>query len=54
MAEHPEAVEVLRPGLDQVLESYLKIMGEINNEHVVESLKEFVLTFGDQATKYSN
>ena len=53
MVEQEEAIAILKPGLKQVLSNYINIMSVIDNDDVVDSLQEFVLTFGDQITYYA-
>ena len=53
MVEQEEAIQILKPGLNQILSNYLKIMSQTDNNEVVESLQEFVLTFGDDITTYA-
>jgi len=53
MVEQDEAISILKPGLNQILSNYLTIMNEIDSDQVVESLQEFILTFGDSITNYA-
>lgn len=53
MVEQEEAISILKPGLNQILSNYLTIMNEVDNDQVVESLQEFILTFGDSITNFA-
>lgn len=40
--KHPEAQDMIRPGISQVLETYIKLMDIIDDEGIVASLEIIV------------
>jgi hypothetical protein len=50
---HPIAVDFLRPGLEVLLKTYLKIMDDIDFDELVEALKKLVDTYHDEIAPYA-
>lgn len=50
---HEEAVNLIRPGLENVLKAFLQIMDEIDFEDLVNSLRQIVETFSDEVAPYA-
>lgn len=53
LLDHKEAEDLLRPYLQNILECYLKIMDEIDNEAVVNALEAIVQSFHNEIVPYS-
>lgn len=53
MLKHEIAVEFLRPGLETLLKTYLKIMDEIDFDELVEALQELVDVYQDEIAPYA-
>ena len=53
LLEHPVAVEFIRPGLEVLLKTYLKIMDEIDFDELVQALQELVNIFHDEIAPYA-
>jgi hypothetical protein len=51
--KHKEAQEMIRPGLSQVLETYIKLMDIIDDEGIVASLEIIVQNFQQEIGPYS-
>lgn len=47
------AVEFLRPGLEQLLKTYLKIMDDIDFDELVEALQALVETYEEEIAPYA-
>lgn len=47
------AIEFLRPGLETLLKTYLKIMDEIDFDELVEALQELVNVYQDEIAPYA-
>jgi len=45
LAEQEEAIEMLRPGLGQVLEHYLTIINSIDKDELIHSLEGLIDKF---------
>lgn len=50
---HEEAVEFLRPALKDLLQTYLKIMDDIDFDDMVNALKEIVEVFENDIAPYA-
>ena len=53
MLSHDACIELIRPGLGDVLKIFLKIMDEIDFEDLVNALKQIVDIYGDEITPYA-
>ena len=53
LLEHETAVEFLRPGLETVLRTYLKIMDEIDFDELVKALKSLVDVYEEEIAPYA-
>lgn len=53
LLDHKEAEDLLRPYLQNILECYLKIMDEVDNEGVVNALEGIVQSFHNEIVPYS-
>lgn len=53
LLEHDTAVEFLRPGLETVLRTYLKIMDEIDFDELVKALKSLVDVYEEEIAPYA-
>lgn len=51
--KHQEAKDLIRPGLSQVLETYIKLMDIIDNEGIVRSLEDLVHDFSVEIAPYA-
>lgn len=51
--QHKEAQALVRPGLQQILENYIKLMDIIDNEGIVSSLENIVLNFSAEIVPYA-
>jgi len=47
------AEQFLKPALKNILEVYLKIMGEVDNEELVSSLEEIIAVYRDDVGPYA-
>lgn len=53
LLHHDEAIEFIRPGLEQLLKTFLKIMDDIDFDELVESLQKLVEVYQDEIAPYS-
>lgn len=53
MLGHQEAVDFLRPGLEVLLKTYLKIMDDIEYDELVSALKQLVQVYEDEIAPYA-
>lgn len=53
MLSHEIAVEFLRPGLEQLLKTYLKIMDDIDFDELVQALQELVEVYNEEIAPYA-
>lgn len=53
MLHHEVAVELVRPGLEQLLKTYLKIMDEIDFDELIVALQELVDTFQENIAPFA-
>lgn len=53
LLDHDEAVNFIRPGLEQVLRVFLKIMDEIDFEDLVGALRKIVEVFQDEIAPFA-
>lgn len=53
LLEHQMAVDFLRPGLEVLLKTYLKIMDDIDFDELVEALQELVNVYQDEIAPYA-
>lgn len=53
LLDHKEAEDLLRPYLQNILECYLKIMDQVDNEGVVNALEGIVQSFHNEIVPYS-
>lgn len=53
MVDHPYAENIIRPVLPQLIQAYLKIMNEIDQDDLVESLSVVVDCFADEMGPYT-
>jgi len=48
-----EAREILEPGIDKIIEAYLKIMQEIDQDELVNGLEEIINLFDDKVAPFA-
>lgn len=53
MLEHDIAIDFLRPGLEALLKTYLKIMDDIDFDELVRALQELVAVYEDEIAPYA-
>jgi len=53
LLNHEIAIEFLRPGLEVLLKTYLKIMDDIDFDELVEALKKLVDVYHDEIAPYA-
>jgi len=53
LLDHPTAVEFIRPGLQQVIRIYLKLIDDIDYDELIEALKKIVDVFEDEVAPYA-
>ena len=53
LLEYKEAIEMLRPELNRILEIYLKLMNEIECEDIVSSLEGIVQRFSNEIVPFA-
>jgi hypothetical protein len=53
LLQHELAVNFLRPGLEMLLKTYLKIMDDIDFDELVEALKTLVEVYHDEIAPYA-
>ena len=53
LLDHKEAEDMLRPYLQNILESYIKLMDSIDNEGVVAALEAIVSIYHNEIVPYS-
>lgn len=53
LLEYPEVVDMVRPGLQNVLKVFLTIMDEIDYDELVHSLRRIVEVFSDEVAPYA-
>ena len=53
LLEHDVAVEFIRPGLEPLLKTYLKIMDDIDFDQLVHALKNIVEIYGNEIAPYA-
>ena len=53
LLDHDVAVEFIKPGLQQVIKIYLKLIDEIDYDELIESLRKIVDVFEDQIGPYA-
>lgn len=53
LLDHEVAVEFIKPGLEQILKVFLKIMDEIDFEDLVTALKKIVEVFEDEIAPFA-
>lgn len=53
MLDHEEAINFIRPGLEQILRVFLKIMDEIDFEDLVGALRKIVEVFQDEIAPFA-
>jgi importin-7 len=53
LLKHELAVEFLRPGLETLLKTFLKIMDDIDFDELVEALKTLVEVYHDEIAPYA-
>lgn len=53
LLNHEIAVEFLRPGLEPLLKTYLKVMDDIDFDELVSSLQELVETYEEEIAPYA-
>jgi importin-7 len=53
LLDHPIAVEFVRPGLQQVIKIYLKLIDEIDYDELITSLKKIVDVFEEEIGPYA-
>jgi hypothetical protein len=53
LLDHEIAVDFLRPGLEQLLKTYLKIMDDIDFEELVQALQALVTTYEEEIAPYA-
>ena len=51
--DHQEAVDFMRPGLADLLQTYLKIMDDIDFDDLVDALKEIVIVFENDIAPFA-
>ena len=50
---HEAAVEFVRPGLEQIIKIYLKLIDDIDYDELIDSLKTIVEVFEDEIGPYA-
>ena len=53
LLEHQEAIDFLRPGLEVLLKTYLKIMDDIDFDELVTALQRLVDVYHDEIAPYA-
>lgn len=53
LLDHPVAVEFIRPGLQQVIRIYLKLIDDIDYDELITSLKKIVDVFEEEIGPYA-
>lgn len=53
LLDHEEAIQFIRPGLEQILRVFLKIMDEIDFEDLVGALRKIVEVFEDEIAPFA-
>lgn len=53
LLDHQIAVDFLRPGLETVLKTYLKIMDEIDFDELVQALQSLVDVYEEEIAPYA-
>lgn len=53
MLDHPAAVEFIRPGLQDVIRIYLKLIDDIDYDELIASLRRIVDVFEDEIGPYA-
>lgn len=53
LLNNEETFQFLKPALKDILEQYLKLMGEIDSEELVGALEEIVSHFKDDIAPYA-
>ena len=53
LLRHDLAINFLRPGLEMLLKTYLKIMDDIDFDELVEALKTLVEVYHDEIAPYA-
>lgn len=53
LLDHEEAIQFIRPGLEQVLRVFLKIMDDIDFEDLVGALRKIVEVFEDEIAPFA-
>lgn len=50
---HPVTVDFLRPGLEVLLKTYLKIMDDIDFDELIQALQSIVETYQEEIAPYA-
>jgi hypothetical protein len=53
LLEHPTTVDFLRPGLELLLKTYLKIMDDIDFDELIQALQSIVETYQEEIAPYA-
>ena len=53
LLDHEEAINFIRPGLEQILKVFLKIMDEIDFEDLVSALRKIVEVFEEDIAPFA-
>lgn len=53
MLVHEEAVKMLKPGLEAILKTFLKLMDDIDFDELVEALQNLVEIFEEDIAPYA-